>query len=91
MTTIGLSMKYEEAVGRHDFVIGAIGIVNAHNAFPQRSAFMTLINMAREEEALIPLAVAMQSALWAHSSIYMRSRIDKSGYTHLCQVKSGGG
>ncbi len=33
----------------------------------------------------------MQATLWAHNDIYMRSLIDKSGYTHLCQIKSGGG
>jgi hypothetical protein len=91
ITTIGLAMKYEEAVGRHYLVIGAIDIANAHNALPQSPAFVTLIDMAREDETLIPLVVAMQAALWAHNDIYMRSRIDKSGYTQLCQVKSGGG
>ncbi len=34
ITTIGVAMKYEEAVGRHDFIIGAIDIANAHNASP---------------------------------------------------------
>ncbi len=58
---------------------------------PERPAFVTLIDMAREDETLILLVVAMQATLWAHNDIYMRSRIDKSGYTHLCQVKSGRG
>ncbi len=63
-------MKYEEAVGRRDLVIGSIDIVNAHNAFPQRLAFVTLLNMAREDETFIPLVVAMQATLWAHNDIY---------------------
>jgi len=65
--------------------------VNAHNAFPQRPAFETLIGMAREDEALIPLVVGMRATLWAQNDIYMRSRTGKSGYSHLCRVKSGGG
>ena len=59
--------------------------------FPQRPAFETLIDMAREDEALIPLVVAMRATLWAQNDIYMRSRDDKSGFSHLCRVKSGGG
>jgi hypothetical protein len=47
--------------------------------------------MAREDEALIPLVVAMRATLWAQNDIYMRSRDDKSGFSHLCRVSSGGG
>jgi hypothetical protein len=91
ITTIGLSMKYEEAKGVRDDVLIPIDISNAHNAFPQRPAFATLVEMALVDGALIPLVVAMRATLWAHNDIYMRSRSDKSGFTHLCQVKSGGG
>jgi hypothetical protein len=80
-------MKYEEGKDSRDDVFGAIDVANAHNAFPQRPAFETLIEMAREDEALIPLVVAMRATLWAQNDIYMRSRVDKSGFSHLCRVE----
>ena len=91
ITTIGLAMKYEEAKNKRDDVFGGIDVKNAHNAFPQRPAFETLIDMARKDEDLIPLVVAMRSTLWAQNDIYMRSRNERSGFTHLCRVMSGGG
>ncbi len=63
IAAIGPALKYEEAVGRRDLVIGAIDIVNARNSFLQRPAFVTLVDMAREDEALIPLVMAMQATM----------------------------
>jgi hypothetical protein len=45
ITTICLAMKYEERDG-HGHITIAIGIANAHSAFPQRPALETIIGMA---------------------------------------------
>ena len=64
--------------------IVTIDVKNAHNSFPRHLAQMTLIEAAKKDTRLIPLAVAAEATLREPSLIYMRSNYPGTGYIHIC-------
>ena len=88
----GLKIHYEIAVRDGvEVVFIKIDVVNAHNSFPRALAQQNLIDRAKNDPRLIPLAVACESTLRAHNKIYTRSRENASGFVYLCDSESGGG
>jgi len=88
----GLKIKFELAVRDGvEVVLVTIDVNNAHNSTPRALAQKNLIDRARADSRLIPLAVAGESTLRAHNPIYMRSSENASGFTYLCDSESGGG
>ena len=72
-------------------VIVKIDLVNAHNSFPRHLTQARLIELARSNPDLIPLAVASESILRAGNPIYMRSGETPTGFSFLCNSLMGGG
>ena len=88
----GFRIKFEIAVINGVVqVIVKIDLVNAHNSFPRDLTQARLIELARSDPNLIPLAVASESILRAGNPIYMRSGETSTGYSFLCDSLMGGG
>ena len=64
--------------------IVTIDVKNAHNSFPRHLAQMALIEAAKKDPRLIPLAVAAEATLREPNPIYMRSNLPGTGYIHIC-------
>jgi len=88
----GFRIKFELAVINGVVqVIIKIDLVNAHNSFPRDLTQARLIELARSDPNLIPLAVASESILRAGNPIYMRSGETSTGFSFLCNSLMGGG
>ena len=89
---IGYKMKYEEAVSNGiPRVIVATDQENCNNSFPRQTAVGVLIEAAKLDSLLIPLALAAFSTLRAPNPIYMRSTKLPSGFDYICNSECGGG
>ena len=54
-------------------------------------AFRALIEAAKKDPRLIPLAVAAEATLREPNPIYMRSNLPGTGYIRICDSEKGGG
>ena len=88
----GLKFKFETAVTNGvELVFDKADLKNAHNSFPRDLTQARLIEVARSNPKLIPLAVASESILRAGNPIYMRSGKTSTGFSFLCDSLMGGG
>jgi hypothetical protein len=88
----GFNLKIEKATkdGRLLVVI-TVDIKNAHNSFDRIMTQEMLIEKAKSDAGLIPLAVAHESIACAANPIFMRSNETSTGFVHLCDSRMGGG
>jgi len=86
----GFKLRHEEAVRNDiDDVTVKTDQENAHNSFPRDKALDVLVEAAKNNPGLIPLAVAAESILRIHSPIFMRSASSPLGINFLCNSEMG--
>lgn len=89
--TLGLKLKYEEAVRLGlNRVICKIDLKNAHNSFSRKKVNEKMVLAVANDPTLAPLLLSLQATIGSPTPIYTRTALTSAGISYLCNSCQGG-